>query len=149
MIKMLYEVYRCFTSTAAASHHSCFYWTGLVKTESSLVRSVETGLGRWMLMVAVISVHAYPFCLAFSAETWPVTLLVVTGIAMFIISPVNRLLTLVYRGQRVKGLLSCIIHVRNNFKVKAIYTFSGPSYTFQRIYVWGSIPKSKAAHFLF
>ena len=39
---------------------------GLVKTESDfIVRSVETGLGRWMLVVAVISVDAYPF-LAFS-----------------------------------------------------------------------------------
>ena len=35
---------------------------GLVKTESGfIVRSVETGLGRWMLVVAVISVDAYPF----------------------------------------------------------------------------------------
>ena len=42
---------------------------GLVKTESGfIVRSVETGLGRWMLVVAVISVHAYPF-LAFSDLT--------------------------------------------------------------------------------
>ena len=39
---------------------------GLVKTESGfIVRSVETGLGRWTLVVAVISVDAYPF-LAFS-----------------------------------------------------------------------------------
>ena len=39
---------------------------GLVKTESDfIVRSVETGLGRWTLVVAVISVDAYPF-LAFS-----------------------------------------------------------------------------------
>ena len=43
---------------------------GLVKTESSfIVRSVETGLGRWMLVVAVISVDAYPF-LAFSDLTY-------------------------------------------------------------------------------
>ena len=35
---------------------------GLVKTESGLiVRSVETGLGGWMLVVAVISVDAYLF----------------------------------------------------------------------------------------
>ena len=35
---------------------------GLVKTESSLiVRSAETGLGRWTLVVAVISIDAYPF----------------------------------------------------------------------------------------
>ena len=41
----------------------------LVKTESGfIVRSVETGLGRWTLVVAVISVDAYPF-LAFSDLT--------------------------------------------------------------------------------
>ena len=41
----------------------------LVKTESGfIVRSIETGLGRWMLVVAVISVDAYPF-LAFSDLT--------------------------------------------------------------------------------
>ena len=35
---------------------------GLVKTESGLiVRSVETGLGGWMLVVAVISVDACIF----------------------------------------------------------------------------------------
>ena len=35
---------------------------GLAKTESSsVVRSVETGLGRWMHVVAVISVDAFPF----------------------------------------------------------------------------------------
>ena len=35
---------------------------GLVKTESGfIVWSVETGLGRWMLVVAVISVDDYPF----------------------------------------------------------------------------------------
>ena len=34
---------------------------GLVKTESGfIVRSVETGLGRWMLVVAVISFNTYP-----------------------------------------------------------------------------------------
>ena len=42
---------------------------GLVKTESEfIVRSVETDLGRWKLVVAVISVDAYPF-LAFSELT--------------------------------------------------------------------------------
>ena len=42
---------------------------GLVKTESGfIVRPVETGLGRWMLVVVVISVDAYPF-LAFSDLT--------------------------------------------------------------------------------
>ena len=35
---------------------------GLVKTESDFViRLVETDLGRWMLVVVVISVDAYPF----------------------------------------------------------------------------------------
>ena len=34
---------------------------GLVKTESGfIVRLVESGLERWMLVVAVISVDAYP-----------------------------------------------------------------------------------------
>ena len=43
--------------------------TGLVKTESDvIVRSVETGLGRWTLVVAVISADAYSF-LAFSDLT--------------------------------------------------------------------------------
>ena len=42
---------------------------GLVKTEAGFIfRSVETGLGRWLLVVAVISVDAYPF-LAFSDLT--------------------------------------------------------------------------------
>ena len=42
---------------------------GLVKTESGfIVRLVETGLGIRMLMVAVISVDAYPF-LVFSDLT--------------------------------------------------------------------------------
>ena len=42
---------------------------GLVKTEPGfIVRSVETGLGRWKLVVAVISVDAYHF-LAFSDLT--------------------------------------------------------------------------------
>ena len=39
-----------------------FFSIGLVKSESdSIVRSVETDLGRWTLVVAVISVDAYPF----------------------------------------------------------------------------------------
>ena len=43
-----------------ASHPIFSYW--LVKTESGfIVRSVELGLGRWTLVVAVISVDAYPF----------------------------------------------------------------------------------------
>ena len=42
---------------------------GLVKTQSSfIIGSVETGFGRRMLVVAVISVDAYPF-LAFSDLT--------------------------------------------------------------------------------
>ena len=42
---------------------------GLVKTESDFtVRSVETGLGRLMMVVAMISVDSYPF-LAFSDLT--------------------------------------------------------------------------------
>ena len=45
----------------------------LVKTESGvIVRSVETSLGNWMLVVAVISVNAYLFFLL--SQTWPVTL---------------------------------------------------------------------------
>ena len=41
----------------------------LVKTESDfIVGSVKTDFGRWMLVVAVISVGAYPF------QTWPVIL---------------------------------------------------------------------------
>ena len=44
----------------------------LVKTESDfIVRSVETGLGKWTLIVAVISVDAYNFWLS---QAWPVTL---------------------------------------------------------------------------
>ena len=53
---------------------------GLVKTESGfIVRSVETGLGRRMLVVAVISVSAYHF-LAFSDLTCH---LEDTGISVF------------------------------------------------------------------
>ena len=40
----------------------------LVKTKSGFVRSVDTGLERWTLVVAAISVDAYPF-LAFSELT--------------------------------------------------------------------------------
>ena len=51
----------------SASHPS--FPIGLVKTKSNfIVRSVETGLGRWMLVVAMISVDNYPF-LAFSDLT--------------------------------------------------------------------------------
>ena len=36
--------------------------TELVKTESSFIfRPVDTGLGRWTLVVAVINVNGYPF----------------------------------------------------------------------------------------
>ena len=43
--------------------------TGLVKTESGfIVRSVETDLGRWTLVVTVISVDVYSF-FAFSDLT--------------------------------------------------------------------------------
>ena len=34
---------------------------GLVKIESDFVRSANTGLGRWTLVVAMISLDAYPF----------------------------------------------------------------------------------------
>ena len=50
--------------------HTPSFPIGLVKTESGLiVRSVETGLGRWTLVVAVIIVDAYPLSLAFSDLT--------------------------------------------------------------------------------
>ena len=43
-----------------------YFPVGLVKTKSGfIVKSVETGLGRLTLVVALISVDAYPF-LAFS-----------------------------------------------------------------------------------
>ena len=46
--------------------HISSFPIGLVKTKYDfIVRLVETGLGRWMLVVAVISGDAYPF-LAFS-----------------------------------------------------------------------------------
>ena len=42
--------------------HTPSFPVGLVKAKSDfIVRSVETGLGRWTLVVAVISVDAYPF----------------------------------------------------------------------------------------
>ena len=50
-----------------ASHPS--FPVGLVKTESDFIaRSVETGLGRWTLVVTVINVDAYPY-LVFSDLT--------------------------------------------------------------------------------
>ena len=53
---------------------------GLVKTESDfIVRLVETALGRWTLVVVVISVDAYPF-FAFSDLTF---YLEDTGIGVF------------------------------------------------------------------
>ena len=55
---------------------------GFVKTESGfIVRSVETGLGKWTLVVAVISVDAYPF-LAFLDLTCH---LEDTGIGVFLL----------------------------------------------------------------
>ena len=42
--------------------HTPSFPIGLVKIESDvIVRSFETGLRRWMLVVAVISVDVYPF----------------------------------------------------------------------------------------
>ena len=42
--------------------HTLSFYIRLVQTESGfIVRSVDTGLGRWKLVVAVISVDAYPF----------------------------------------------------------------------------------------
>ena len=53
---------------------------GLIKTESEiLVRPFETDLGRWTLVVPVITVDAYPF-LAFSEVTCH---LEETGISVF------------------------------------------------------------------
>ena len=49
--------------------HTPSFPNGSVKTESGfIVRPVQTGLGRWALVVAVIIVDAYPF-LAFSSLT--------------------------------------------------------------------------------
>ena len=49
--------------------HTSSFYIRLVQTESGfIVRSVDTGLGRWKLVVAVISVDAYPF-LTFSDLT--------------------------------------------------------------------------------
>ena len=49
--------------------HTPSFPTGLVNTKSDfIVRSVDIGLGRWTLVVAVITVDAYPF-LAFSGLT--------------------------------------------------------------------------------
>ena len=60
-------------------------------------------------MVAVISVDAYPFFGFLSRDL--TCHLEVTGIGKFIISA--------YRGLRFKGILSCLIHICNNFKAKA------------------------------
>ena len=60
--------------------HTPSFPIGLVKTESGfIVRSIETGLGRLTLVVAVISVPAHPF-LAFSDLTCH---LEDTGISVF------------------------------------------------------------------
>ena len=51
---------RCFITSISLAYH--LFLLRLVKTKSDfIVRSVETGLGRWTLVVAVISVDAYPF----------------------------------------------------------------------------------------
>ena len=50
-------------------HHTPSFPVGFVKTESDcIVGSVETGLGRWTLVVALVSVDAYPI-VAFSDLT--------------------------------------------------------------------------------
>ena len=67
---------RCFTSTSFTPPS---FPTGLVKTESGFVRFVETGLGRWMVVVAVISNDDFSF-LAFSELT---SHLEDTGIGVF------------------------------------------------------------------
>ena len=60
--------------------HTPSFLIGLVKTKSGfIVRLVETGFGRWTLVVDVISVDAYPF-LAFSNLTCH---LEATGIGFF------------------------------------------------------------------
>ena len=42
--------------------HTPYFSIGLVKSESdSIIKSVETDLGRWTLVVSVISVKVYPF----------------------------------------------------------------------------------------
>ena len=55
-----YKEQKQITSTILALH------IGLVKTESDFtVRLVETNFGRWTLVVAVISVDAYPFLVVY------------------------------------------------------------------------------------
>ena len=57
---MRYVLYKTNDFKSTASHP--IFPIGLVKTKSDFtVRSVETCLGRSMLVVAVISVDAYPF----------------------------------------------------------------------------------------
>ena len=46
------------------SHPIFSFWVGYSKTESGFVGSNETGSGRQTLVVAVISVDAYPFWLS-------------------------------------------------------------------------------------
>ena len=66
MIKILYKVDVLLHWPAL---HPIFFPMGFNKTESLfIVRSVETGVGRWMLVVPVISVDAYQF-FAFSDLT--------------------------------------------------------------------------------
>ena len=51
-------------------HRTPDFPTGLVKTKSNvIVRSVETGLERRTLVVAVISVDAYPFFFFWLSKT--------------------------------------------------------------------------------
>ena len=69
MIKIPYEV--VYLLHWPASHLS--FPIGWVETKSDfIVRSVETGLERWTLVVAMITVDSYPFF--WLSQTWPVTL---------------------------------------------------------------------------
>ena len=65
----LYELPKKNEFIKESQPHTPSFPIGLVKTECNfIVRSVKTDLGRWMLVVAMISVDAYP-CLAFSGKT--------------------------------------------------------------------------------
>ena len=84
--------------------------TGLVKTESDFTaRSVDTGFGRRMLVVAVISVDAYP-SLAFSDLTYH---LEDTGIGYFLVE----LCCLIVRRPNLevvtkRGSFSVMLHMK-------------------------------------
>ena len=71
-------------------------------------------------MVAVISVHAYPFFGFLSRDLLTCHLEVTEREVYHQRFHVNRLLVFI-RGQHVKGLLSCKIQIRNNFKAKATF----------------------------